>query len=190
MTNRQTKKLFREFNYIISNIICFMARNQEKAQSLLNKFNSYKNKIKNLKDDIINHNKSKSIYFYHTLKKRNTILKNISSLILKLYIVKDDISKHIIIKKIKILINKKNKIEKFLDITKKKLDRKFLKDRVSNKASFRTHIAIDDLFFYYYILRIQKEIGKNIIRLKLNGRVKRVLVEKFSNIFRFVKISS
>jgi hypothetical protein len=70
-----------------------MARNQEKAQSLLNKFNSYKNKIKNLKDDIINHNKSNSIYIYHTLKKRNTILKNISSLILKLYIVKDDISK-------------------------------------------------------------------------------------------------
>jgi hypothetical protein len=64
-----------------------------------------------------------------------------------------------------------------LGITKKEFNKKILKGGVSNKASFRTHIAMNDLLFFYYVLRIQNDNGKNIISLKYNGRVKQVLVE-------------
>uniref|UniRef100_A0A6T6UDR8 Uncharacterized protein n=1 Tax=Amorphochlora amoebiformis TaxID=1561963 RepID=A0A6T6UDR8_9EUKA len=90
-----------------------MARNQEKAQALLNKYNSFREKMKNSKvqkDSIL---ETKKKFLYQSQKIKNKYLKNLTKELLDLYGKNQITNRAQKLQNIQEYILRKNKIEKF-----------------------------------------------------------------------------
>mmetsp|Transcript_31341 Transcript_31341/g.50474 ORF Transcript_31341/g.50474 Transcript_31341/m.50474 type:complete len:165 (+) Transcript_31341:95-589(+) len=127
-----------------------MARNKEKAHALLNKFTSYKKKIKGYSFLRSKIKEKKDLYVLETYKKKNEILKVISNTLLNIYNGYSSFNKKNI-ESLKHSIKEKSKIERFLkknsidNNNMKKINKNYLLIRGSKKMPYN---FTKKLFFY------------------------------------------